>query len=208
MKLIMHFTFALILLLQCTFNYAQQVNNEQEVIVDCNYTFEEAVNGIDIPDYILKQLTIIDVEYYSFDNRLHSGQLVVNKKAAKDLKEIFEFIKSSKFPVDKVIPVVRYNWSDATSMQDNNTTCFNYRKVKGYKVLSAHSYGMAIDINPVQNPHIKRNINQPENGKYVKSNKGTILRDSKLVKEFLKRSWQWGGTWRSSQDYQHFEKKK
>ena len=185
-------------------NYLQQDN---DLIIDCNYTFDEAVNGLEIPKSILQQLTIIDVEYISFDSKLHRGQIVVNKKAVKDVKEIFEIIKEIKFPVNKVIPVIHYNWSDEASMNDNNSSSFNYRKVKGFKVLSAHSYGMAIDINPMQNPHIKGKTITPTTGKYDVKKAGTILRDSRLVKEFNKRGWQWGGKWRSSKDYQHFEKK-
>lgn len=181
--------------------------DDSEVIIDCNYTFEETINGIEIPKSILNQITLIDVEYYSFDNKLHKGQLLLNKKAVKDIKEIFEFIKATHFPVAKVIPVVKYNWSDQASMEDNNTSAFNYRKVKGYKVLSPHSYGLAIDINPLQNPHVKGKTIQPINAKYDVKVPGTIIRDSKLVAEFRKRGWQWGGLWRSSKDYQHFEKK-
>ena len=185
----------------------EKTNHKQEIILDCNYTFEEAIKGIEIPNSISKQLTLISVEYYSFDDRLHKGQLVVNKKAAKDIEEIFDFIKESKFPIAKVIPAVNFNWDDDASMNDNNTVAFNYRKVKGSKVLSAHSYGMAIDINPLQNPHIKGKVIQPDKGKYNVNASGTIIRDSKLVKEFVKRGWQWGGRWKSSKDYQHFEKK-
>ncbi len=178
-----------------------------EIIIDCNYTFEEAINGIEIPNSIIIQLTLVDVEYYSFDERLHRGQIVINKKAVEDIKAIFDFIKTSRFPIAKVIPIVKYNWDDETSMNENNTTAFNYRKVKGSKVLSAHSYGMAIDINPLQNPHIKGKVIRPQSGKYDPKVKGTILRDSKLVNEFVRRGWQWGGRWKSSKDYQHFEKK-
>jgi len=185
----------------------EKTKHKQEIILDCNYTFEEAIKGIEIPNSISKQLTLISVEYYSFDDRLHKGQLVVNKKAAKDIEEIFDFIKESKFPIAKVIPAVKFNWDDDASMNDNNTVAFNYRKVKGSKVLSAHSYGMAIDINPLQNPHIKGKVIQPDKGIYNVNASGTIIRDSKLVKEFVKRGWHWGGRWKSSKDYQHFEKK-
>ena len=188
------------------FNF-NQYQDETKIIIDCNYTFEEALKGMEVPNSILKQISLIDVEYYSFDEKLHRGQILINKKAAKDIVEIFEFIKSSRFPIARVIPAVKYNWNDDSSMNDNNTTAFNYRKVKGYKVLSAHSYGMAIDINPLQNPHVKGKSIQPLMGKYDVKMKGTILRDSKLVHEFVKRGWQWGGRWRSSKDYQHFEKK-
>ena len=188
--------------------YPEIKNNEQDApIADCNYTFDEATKGLEIPKSILKQLTLVDVEYYSFDSKLHKGQILINKRAAKDVKGVFEFIKFSRFPVAKVIPVVKYNWSDQESMNDNNTSAFNYRKVKGQKVLSAHSYGLAIDINPLQNPHIKGKSVQPPSGKYEAEKPGTILRDSKLVTEFRERGWEWGGRWRSSKDYQHFEKK-
>ncbi len=206
----MKFLIILVYLFIQTNNYQmnlEKTKHKQEIILDCNYTFEEAIKGIEIPNSISKQLTLISVEYYSFDDRLHKGQLVVNKKAAKDIEEIFNFIKESKFPIAKVIPAVKFNWDDDASMNDNNTVAFNYRKVKGSKVLSAHSYGMAIDINPLQNPHIKGKVIQPAKGKYNVNASGTIIRDSKLVKEFVKRGWQWGGRWKSSKDYQHFEKK-
>jgi peptidoglycan LD-endopeptidase CwlK len=183
------------------------IQDDSKVIIDCNYIFEEAISGLEIPKSIINQITLIDVEYYSFDNKLHKGQILLNKKAVKDIKNIFEFIKSSHFPIAKVIPVVKYNWSDQASMEDNNTSVFNYRKVKGYNVLSPHSYGLAIDINPLQNPHIKGKTSQPINAKYDLKEPGTIVRDSKIVSEFRKRGWQWGGLWRSSKDYQHFEKK-
>ncbi len=188
-------------------DFARELQDDQEIIIDCNYTLEEAISGVEIPAWIKKNLVLLDVEYYSFDEKLHKGQLVLHKRAERDIKEIFEIIRSIKFPVNKVIPVVKYNWSDEASMNDNNTSSFNYRKVKGQKLLSAHSYGLAIDINPLQNPHIKRNTVQPVNGKYDIKAEGTILKTSRVVQEFRKRGWQWGGSWRSSKDYQHFEKK-
>ncbi len=194
-----------------SFNFIDTRNvefqNHNIIIVDCNYSFGEATSGKDIPESILKKLALIDVEYFSFDDKLHRGQIVVNKSVVKDIKEIFEFIKRTKFPINKVIPISKYNWSDDSSMSDNNTTAFNYRKVKGQKVLSAHSYGLAIDINPLQNPHIKGKKVNPPNAVYNIEVPGTIVKGSQLVKEFRKYGWTWGGYWKSSKDYQHFEKK-
>lgn len=198
---------AVLFVICCLHVNAQTLQNEEEVIVDCNYLFEEAISGKEIPKEITRNLVLLNIEYYSFDYKLHRGQIVLHKRAEKDIKEIFEIIKEIKFPIGKVIPVVKYHWSDEASMNDNNTSAFNYRKVKGQKVLSFHSYGLAIDINPIQNPHIKRNLIQPSNAKYDIRAAGTILKNSRIVQEFKKRGWQWGGTWRSSKDYQHFEKK-
>lgn len=207
MKLLFLLTFLFIQLIEYNPIHMSNIQDQKEIIIDCSYTFEDAIGQIEIPNSIIIQLTLVDVEYYSFDEKLHRGQIIINKKAVGDIKAIFDFIKTSRFPIAKVIPIVKYNWDDESSMNANNTTAFNYRKVKGSKVLSAHSYGMAIDINPLQNPHIKGKVIRPQSGKYDPKVKGTILRDSKLVNEFVKRGWQWGGRWKSSKDYQHFEKK-
>ena len=207
MKLILLLSFLFYQIIVCQPEQQSNIQTEPKIIIDCSYTFEEAISGIEIPSSIISELRLVEVEYYSFDDKLHRGQLVVNKKAVKDIKEIFDLIKELKFPIAKVTPAVKYNWDDEASMMDNNTVAFNYRKVKGSKVLSAHSYGMAIDINPIQNPHVKGKAIQPANAKYDPKVRGTILRDSELVKEFIKRGWQWGGRWKSSKDYQHFEKK-
>lgn len=181
---------------------------DTDIIIDSDYSFNDAVSGKEIPKSILKQLTLLDVEYFSIDNKLHRGQILINKEVEKDILEIFQFIKLTKFPIHKVIPIVKYNWSDEASMIDNNTSSFNYRLVDGHKVLSLHAYGLAIDINPMQNPFIKNGIKTPATAKYNEKAAGTITRYSDLVKEFKKRGWMWGGLWRSGRDYQHFEKNK
>lgn len=208
MKLLFLFLFLFAQSINCQTDRTKNIQTESAIIIDCSYTFEEALMGIEIPNSVISQLTLVNVEYYSFDEKLHRGQIVINKNVSKDIIEIFSLIKESHFPIAKVIPAVKYNWDDEASMNDNNTVAFNYRKVKGSNVQSSHSYGMAIDINPLQNPHIKGKTIQPSSGKYDTKVKGTLLRDSKIVNEFIKRGWQWGGRWRSSKDYQHFEKKK
>ena len=180
---------------------------EDTLVIDADYTFEEALQGITIPVSVRNKLELLTVYYFSFDGLLHQGQIVVNKKIAADVKEIFEFIEKIKFPIEKVIPMVKYNWSDEMAMEDNNTSCFNYRFVSGTKILSMHANGLAIDINPRQNPYIKHNTNSPAGSSYRSGVTGTIEPHSDLVKEFKKRGWIWGGDWRSLKDYQHFEKR-
>ncbi|QQS38131.1 MAG: M15 family metallopeptidase [Ignavibacteriales bacterium] len=183
-----------------------QINDDQPVI-DCSFTLEQALQGSDAPDEIINQLDIVDVEYFSFDGKLHKGQLVVHKKLVNDIRKIFQLIKNEKFPVSKVIPIVKYKWSDNESMLDNNTSAFNYRLVAGTNRMSNHSYGKAIDINPFLNPHIKNDIYSPKGSEYNTEKPGTIGSNHFLVTEFKKLGWEWGGDWTSLKDYQHFEKK-
>jgi len=180
---------------------------EKGFVIDSDMAFEEAVAGISIPQSILENLRLVDVYYYGFDDKLHKGQLVVHKAVVLDVIEIFELIRESSFPISKVVPISNYGWSDEKSMQDNNTSAFNYRFISGTRVISNHASGLAIDINPMMNPYIKNGISLPEKSVYDTIKAGTISSGSQLVKEFKQRGWQWGGDWKSLKDYQHFEKK-
>lgn len=180
---------------------------KQKVIVDCNYTFEEAIAGTKAPKSILKELKLIDVEYYSTDGKIHAGQVLTNKKIAKDVKRMFRFMFKARFPVAKAIPAVKYHWNDDLSMQDNNTYSFCYRDV-GY---SKHALGMAVDINPFFNPvrwkkGYENRINKPVGAKYDTSVNGTFYASHPVVEEFRRRGFRWGHTFTRNFDDHHFEK--
>jgi peptidoglycan L-alanyl-D-glutamate endopeptidase CwlK len=180
---------------------------ETGYVVDSEMDFDTAVSGKNIPQSVIENLRIVDVYYYGFDNKLHKGQLIVHKEVVLDIIEIFEFIRESQFPVNKVVPISNYGWSDEKSTMDNNTSAFNYRFISGTRVISKHAYGLAIDINPLLNPYIKNGTSIPANCVYDTTKAGTLSVDSQLVTEFKLKGWQWGGEWKSLKDYQHFEKK-
>jgi peptidoglycan L-alanyl-D-glutamate endopeptidase CwlK len=182
-------------------------DEEPGFVIDSDLDFEAAVAGQNIPTGILEILRLVDVYYYGFDEKLHKGQLVVHKDVVLDIIEIFEFIRESRFPIGKVVPISQYGWSDEQSTKDNNTSAFNYRFISGTRVFSNHAAGLAIDINPLLNPYIKNGVSLPADCVYDTTKAGTISPGSKLVREFRQRGWQWGGDWKSLKDYQHFEKK-
>ena len=193
------------------FSSAGQVNKphkKERIITDSHITLAEALKGKEIPNTNTKNLRIITVEYYSFDKRLHRGQVVIHKDLVGDIKEIFAMIKEKQFPIKKVVPINNYHWSDEASMKDNNTSAFNYRVISGTRTFSTHALGRAIDINPFLNPQIKNGKISPEGATYNKYKRGTITANSWLTHEFYKRGWRWGGTWKFTQDYQHFERTK
>jgi hypothetical protein len=71
--------------------------------------------------------------------------------------------------------------------------------------------GMAVDINPVQNPYRDGNITSPETGRaYDQPYKrrsdivGIIVNGDVVNKAFAKQGWLWGGNWKRTIDYQHF----
>ena len=115
-----------------------------ELIIDSEITLEEALYGQKIPASVKTNLTLINVFYYGFDEKLHHGQLVLHKAVADDVKEIFEIIRQIHFPMEKVVPICEYKWSDDESMKDNNTSSFNHRFISGSKILSKHASGLEL----------------------------------------------------------------
>ena len=180
---------------------------QSEAILDSRMSFAEAISGTTAPPEVIKQLCILDVHYYSFDGMLHQGQLVVSRRLAGEIADIFLKIKELRFPVDRAIPLVHYGWSDEASMADTNTSSFNYRFVAGTTRLSRHATGEAIDINPHQNPVIyEGGLTLPEGATYIPGAKGTLHPESLVLQEFLSIGWKWGGHFPHISDYHHFEK--
>ena len=166
-----------------------------------NYTIKAGV-----PKEISSQIVLVEVDYTSFTGEDSLGLLAVNRSIANEIIEIFREIKKTGFQIEKIVPISEYGWDDNKSMEDNNTSAYNYRFIENTTKLSNHSYGMAIDINPKYNPMIIKNKTYPTNGEYSEKNIGTINKNSELVKIFKKRGWKWGGDYKSLKDFQHFEK--
>jgi len=181
-------------------------NQSNEIIIDSDMNFEQAVAGLNFPDKIKRELSIVKIKYFGFDKKIHQGELIVNRKVADEVKVIFMKLLSVKFPIEKAIPISAYGWNDEKSMSDNNTSAFNYRVIKGTDRLSKHSFGFAIDINPLLNPYVKKHSVEPEGAVYNPELKGTITNNSEIVKIFKSYGWNWGGNWNKGKDYQHFEK--
>ncbi len=189
-----------------------QLGSVQNPIIDSNISLEDALRKYSPPEFKGKQ-RLVEVLYYSFDGKVHKGQIVIEERLVGDILEIFQVILKCKFPIGSAIPISHDRffkegkWNeDDLSMMANNTSAFNYRTVTGGKNLSKHAYGFAIDINPVQNPYIKGDIVLPPKAVYDPTKPGTLVIDSPVVKTFLRLGWTWGGNWNSLKDYQHFEK--
>ncbi len=196
---------AIIIAFLLLINYSS--NAEDNIIYDSKMTFEEAIAGTKAPADLIEKLSLIDVQYYSFDGKLHQGQLVIHNEVKQDVIEIFEILKDIEYPVNKAIPIVIYDWSDNASMDDNNTSAFNYRVISGTTRLSNHAFGKAVDINPMNNPYITANGKIiPDGGKYDTEVFATFTDDHPVVKAFKDRGWRWGGNFNSYKDYHHFDK--
>lgn len=157
------------------------------------------------------ELSYLTITYLDYNGKTKQGEMVVHKKLADEVLDIFREIYEAKFPIERMRLVDDYGASDHTSMVNNNTSAFCYRTIAGTNKVSNHGKGVAIDINPFYNPHVLKNsgkVNPPEASKYADRSltaKGMIKYNDVVYKAFTSRGWKWGGNW-NNPDYQHFEK--
>jgi len=184
---------------------------KNSIVIDSSLSLSEILRqnpGNICPQEVLDGLVVLEVEYVSFDGKIHTGQIAIHRDLVDDIAGAFNLLAEEKFPIQSVIPISdeRFLWDDTISTTVNNTSAFNYRFVRNTSELSNHSFGRAIDINPKLNPYFPGNLVFPVDSSYDPKVTGTILKDSNLVRYFKDLGWVWGGDWVEDPDYQHFEK--
>lgn len=103
-----------------------------------------------------ENLSTLKIPYRDYNSHRQIGTLVVNKEIAEETKGLFKKLYDHHFLIEKMIPIDNYGADDDASMADNNTSAFNCRDTTGRPgVFSNHSWGRAIDINPLTNPYVK-----------------------------------------------------
>ena len=203
------------------------MNNEFKYeIFDIN---EDIFNRIINKSYIendfikLDDLVYIKFLHYDFNNNVKEGELIVNKKIKDKIINILKELFDNKYQINSFKLIDNYFDNeedkiaiDRKSILDDNSYSFFYRKIYGTDKLSKHAHGLAIDINPRENPYLpfvdgKYDYTYlDEQDKYYLDNRDkdidhVITHDDLLYKVFLKNGFTWGGDWDTSKDYQHFE---
>ncbi len=162
----------------------------------------------------LDKLSYVQLIYWDFKGKESVGELIVNSAISSKVCRVFEALYSSGYPIRQMRLVSDFKANDDASMKADNTSAFNCRLMTGSKSKwSNHSYGLAIDLNPFENPYISKSgkVSLKEALKFAKrvhKNKAVLLKEDLAVKAFLNDGFIWGGNWHSVKDYQHFEYKK
>ncbi|HEX5190124.1 MAG TPA: M15 family metallopeptidase [Streptosporangiaceae bacterium] len=155
-------------------------------------------------------LRAIRLSYRGFDGAAHTGEIIVNASVVKQVIKVFSLLYRARFPIRQMEPVDVFHGSDPRSMAADNTTGFNCRRAvaPGSPQWSMHAYGLAIDVNTVQNPYLEGSRVRPSAGAaYLNRSdirQGMAYPGGVLVLAFRSVGWGWGGQWTGSPDYQHF----
>ena len=197
------------------------------------FTAEEIVEGdevyqriygksyVDNDNVALSDLRYIKVLHYDFDHNIKVGEIIVNKAVSDDIRMIFGELFYSEYEINSMHLIDDY-WtgdgdsSDYASIDVNNTSAFCYREVTGGGNLSNHAYGLAVDLNPQQNPYVSTRADgslswaHSNADEYIDRSSGlahVITHEDKAFQVFSEHGFTWGGDWNNPKDYQHFEKR-
>ncbi|MDA7845250.1 M15 family metallopeptidase [Rickettsiales bacterium] len=108
-------------------------------------------------DDVKDRIVPVPIEYIDFEGKTQLGHLYVMDAVAEETQVAFAELKKINFPVFCIRNKDDYRPAKDTCLQYENTTgAFSPRKIVNSKTgrRSSHSYGLAIDINPLQNPYI------------------------------------------------------
>ncbi len=156
------------------------------------------------------ELRLLELTHHGFDGGVHRGELVVHRDVADEVLQIFARLFALRFPIERMQRVDAFGGDDEASMAANNSSAFNFRRIQGSHVLSHHARGLAIDLNPVQNPWVRGDRVDPPAGRaYLERTHlraGMIADPGPILDAFLAFGWHWGGHFPDMQDYHHFSK--
>ncbi len=155
----------------------------------------------------LTALSYLRLAFIGFDGQSHLGEMVVATAVAPQIVSVFERLFAGRYPIRRMSLVDDYGGDDDRSMAADNTSGFNCRPSTGGSSFSQHSYGEAVDVNPLENPYVGGGeVLPPAGSAFVDrpDEPGVIHDGDVVVSAFASIGWRWGGDWSSPQDFQHF----
>ncbi|GAA2614916.1 M15 family metallopeptidase [Paractinoplanes durhamensis] len=154
------------------------------------------------------ELRYVTVVFRGFDGRAHTGELLVNARAAEPLVKVFGTLFAQGYPIERMRVTSGAELNAPPTGDGNTTAVFACRPVRGSKSWSQHAYGLAVDVDPFQNPYHKGKVVLPELAtSYLDRGTvraGMILAGGPVVRAFAAVGWKWGGDYRSLKDFMHF----
>jgi hypothetical protein len=163
----------------------------------------------------LSSLRVLTVTYRGFDGRSYTGQLIVNGSAARGLAHVFHVLYGHHFRIHHMQLSDMYGPAHSIPADNDITGSFQCRQAvpspctggKGTGSWSMHAYGLAVDINPTENPYVGCGASHdPASLSYrdrSRHRRGMVT--SGVIRAFRSIGWGWGGSWSgSTKDYMHF----
>jgi len=153
-------------------------------------------------------LRYVTVSFWGFDDAPHTGELIVAASEADRIVNIFRTLFANRFPIEEMRIVTDADLTAKPTGDTNNSASYVCRAVTGGTRFSEHAFGLAVDINPFQNPYASGDVVIPQLAiSYLDRDlrlRGMLQENDIVVWAFDEAGWFWGGRWTSLRDYQHF----
>jgi hypothetical protein len=163
----------------------------------------------------LSGLRLLTVSHRGFDGQVSTGQLVVNKHAARPLASVFRQLYRLHFPVRHMALADAYGPNRGRPRDGDISGSFECREAvpspctggRGTGSWSMHAYGLAVDLNPVENPYVGCGQSRDPAARPYRNRSphrpGMVTQ--RVVRAFGSIGWGWGGSWPgNTKDYMHF----
>ncbi len=152
------------------------------------------------------RLRAIDMTYRNYSGQVRKGTLIIRRDLAPRVRDAFKDAFRKNFRVYQMVNPTAWGGNDIDMMAADNTSAFNCRRVVGNPyALSPHAYGIAIDINPAENPYRDRNGVWHPNARYAywrpAGVAGMHYPGGAMVKALKSRGFEWYQGW----DWHHFQ---
>ena len=154
----------------------------------------------------LSDLRVLRVSYRGFDGRPHVGRIVTNERAAGPLAVVFRRLYGLRFPIRRLgpFPVAGDITASFSCRQAVPSPCSGGTGTGSW---SMHAYGLALDLNPGENPYVGCGQSRdPATRRFfdrTRHRKGMVT--ARAISAFAAVGWGWGGSWvGDTKDYMHF----
>lgn len=166
----------------------------------------------------LTALRLLRFNYWDFDGEVERGPMVVHRDVAADVLWVFRQLFAERFPIWRVALAKEFvpeEFERRISTRRSVAASFNCRPIVTplgpSDDFSQHAYGLAVDINPVQNPYVTADgfVRNRMSRRYLDRSKrliGMIHEGDVVVRSFAAIGWSWGGHWSNGKDYMHFSR--
>jgi hypothetical protein len=162
----------------------------------------------------LSALRYLRLSFRGFDGRPHTGELVVAATVARQVVQVFGELYAARFPIEEMRLPTTADLEAPPSGDGNDTAAYVCRFTRGTTTLSAHAYGLAIDLDPFQNPYRRAATASaaplvlPELASAYLDRSwlrpGMVVPGGVVTRAFARVGWTWGGSFTSVQDLMHF----
>jgi hypothetical protein len=163
----------------------------------------------------LSDLRLLSVSYHDFRGRTQTGQLVVNRTAAAPLARAFRQLYALHFPIRHMRFADAYGPRRDRPRDGDVSGSFECRQAvpspctggRGTGTWSMHAFGLAVDVNPVENPYVGCGQSRDPSARrfFDRSRHRRGMVTPGVIAAFGSIGWGWGGSWAgTTKDYMHF----